>query len=208
MSKPPKGVKALIDREFARLKSRPRDAEAGIETLSIIDRAAVIETALSLRADDGALRNVFAAADLDPTNPFHWAEIARIVAQLRFGSRKPGRRQRWGPQEYCQLLNDIDHVHHDHPKWSLSKVCEQLVKHHDRYASLKAQTLRRRFQEARDPHKNSLLENILKNRDKNDWLNRHKRPGWRMKASASVRELMLNEIIETIMTGWQKLERK
>ncbi len=204
-----KSIKARIDEEIAILKERPREGEAGIGRLPGDDWGAVSKTALALREDDESLEKLFAAADLDPNNPFHWAALARVLANIRFGSNKPaGRPHRWGPMEYCQLLNDLDRVKHQHPKWSIGQVCQSLVKDNERYKDLNARTLTRQFSDAVNPKKNSLLQSVLDGRDENDWLKRRRKRGWGMKASVSVRQLMLDEIITAIMSGWRKIERE
>jgi hypothetical protein len=208
MVKHRKSVKARIDEELAKLRQRSREAEADLKAISESDWGATSKTALTLRDNDDYLKKAFEAADLDPGNPYHWAELARIPARLRFGSRKAGRRQRWTIDELCQLLRGAYQIEKEHPKWSDRRICEKLVRDHERYAKLSAETLRRRLQDALAQNKYEILEEVFTSREEKEWLERRIKQGRGIKGIASVREIMLLEVIETILSGWHKLERK
>jgi hypothetical protein len=208
MAKHRKSVNARIDEELARLRNRPREAEARIRALAESDWGAASKTALTLRDNDDYLKKAFEAADLDLRDPHHWAELARTLARLRFGSRKAGRRQRWTIDELCQLLKATYQVKKEHPKWSDLRISQKLVKDHERYAKLSAETLRRRLQDGLAQNKYEIMEKVFTSREGKDWLERRIKQGRGIKGIASVREIMLLEVIETILSGWRKLERK
>jgi hypothetical protein len=182
----------------APIRNRPRAEE--------IDSGA--ETALTLRDGDEHLRKTFEDANLDPRNPAHWAEVARAFANVLFGSRKPGRRRRWTNDELSQFLKTFYPIKDEHPKWSDLRVCEKLVKDHGRYAKLSAETLRRRLQDALGRDKNELKEKVFTDRDVKEWLDRRRRRGRGLKGIVAVREIMLHELVDGILSGWSKLERK
>ncbi len=202
----PKGTRARIDQQLAKLRDRPREAEAGIKDLLQSDPAAVYRTALTVDPDDLPMRQLFAAADLDPADPFHWKKLVTILAALR--SQRPGAPLRWGPTELHQLMIDVDRIHSRYSRRSLDRICEELIAQGGRYKDFKPGTLRRKFYDSFDEQKNPLLRNVLDGRDEEDWLNRIKKSGRRVKGAVSIRDLMRSEVIETIMTAWRKLERK
>jgi hypothetical protein len=203
MTKNRKGVASRIAQETANLRERPREAEAGIDILLRSDWSAVAKAALTVGDNDEALKQLFADADLDVRNPVHWALLVRLLANLRLKSRR-GAPLQWEPMELCQLLTDVDRVHHGSPGLSIERICQKLVKE-PRYKEVKsASTLRRLFYRALDPKTNPLVGRVLEGRNENDWLRSRRKAGWRMKGAVSVREIMLDEIIETLMTSWRK----
>jgi hypothetical protein len=202
MAKHRKGVVARIDEEIARLE-RPREAEVGIGVLLRTDWSAVARAALTIGDNDQALRQLFSAADLDVANPLHWASLVRSFANLRLRSRR-GAPLQWGPMELCQLLTDVDRIRQESPRLSIERVCQKLVKE-SRYKEVKsASTLRRLFYRALDAKTNPLIGYVLEGRNEDDWLRSRRKDGWRLKGAVSVREIMLDEIIETLMTSWRK----
>ena len=203
----PKGIKTRIDGELVKLRDRPREAEVGIEALPQSDREAICKTALNID-DDTQLKEIFAAADFDPANPFHWKKLVQLLAALR--SQRSGAPLQWGPEELRQLMIDVDRLHKKYPKRSVQRLCETLKEENARYANpnIKASTLRRKFYDGFDEQKNGLLKNLADGRNEKDWLRNRRKAGWRAKGSVPIRELMRLEIIETIMTAWHKVERQ
>jgi hypothetical protein len=206
-----KGVKARIDQELASLRQRPREAEAGYAPFLEGDWAAFAKTALTLGTDK-QLKELFAVGELDSNNPFHWRDLAKVLAKLRFGVPKSGRRRKWKAQDLCQLANDVASMANQYSKWSVLRMCEKLVRDNPRYAGQNPATLRRQFYEAiKNPEAVELIRNIVNGRDDQDWhnwLRSRLKPGQRMKASASVREIVGHEILQMIMSGWRNVERK
>jgi hypothetical protein len=208
-----KSTRKRIDDKLAELRNRPRDAEAGIRALPPTDRPAIYRAAFALGPGDEKIAQLFADGDLDPTNPFHWQMLARALAELRCGLGKRGRRPKWTSPQLSQLLNDFDRIRSANPNWSRSKICRHLVTlEHYKKLELKWTTLRRRLQDALDPRKNLLLQHILDGRHAGDREQRRDtvrraRKGWGRKAAFSVDHQLLEEIINTIGTGWLRVER-
>ena len=104
----PKGIKARIDERLATLSHRPRQVEAGLEALLQSDWAAVCRTALTIDDADARVKEIFAAADLDPSNPYRWKKLVSLLADLR--SQRSGAPIRWRPEELCRLMIDVDRL--------------------------------------------------------------------------------------------------
>jgi hypothetical protein len=165
----PKGVKARIDHELAKLRATPREV-AAIDDLLKTDPKAVYETALHVNKDDTQLKETFTDAGLDPTNPFHWRKLVQLLAALR--SQKSGPPLLWGAQELCQLMIDVQRLREEYPKKSVEEICTKLIEENERYANLDvtASTPRRKWYDGLDEKMNPLLKNLLDGRNEQDWL--------------------------------------
>jgi hypothetical protein len=202
---PRRSFNARIDEKLAQLRER---GESGIATGPESDFRAYAKAALTIADDDEPLKKLFDATRLDPNNPAHWAALVGVLAKLRFGSRKKGRRQRWTTDELSQFVHEYYKLDQTHTKWSAGRICKKLVADNERYAKLSDQTLRRRFQDALNDDNIALVKDSFSDDDVKEWLERRRRSGRGLKGLVSVREIMLGETIEMILSGLHKLERK
>jgi hypothetical protein len=111
--------------------------------------------ALTLHDDDGvigeydrAIRKAFDAFALDPKQPDHWRELLGILADILFGERGKGPKQRWNSENTKQLISDFDNLSSNYPAASQMVLFEVLIHTKKRrYAGLKAGTLKARYNE-------------------------------------------------------------
>ena len=198
MAKRRKGLKGRIDEELERLSGRPRDVEEAIKDLFETDWGPMSRVALTLDNDDEALKSAFAAADLDPNNPFHWAELARSLANIRFGLKKAGRPKILGSVKLGQLVKDVAQIRKKHPKLSDKRICEKLAREDQQYARWhrKPDTLRRRYHEGKS--------NIGAGRAEEE--RRELLKKWGMTKSLPLGELIV--VLKPILASWPEDELK
>jgi hypothetical protein len=117
---------------------------------------------------NAALRAAFTAFDLDPSKPEHWRVLLALFAEAYFVSRRPrGGTKHWSGSRLCQLLADFAAIKKKKGNQKLpdGKICEHLkTDFPNRYRGVKAVTLRRKLQDARDPDKNEILGDVFKAR--------------------------------------------
>jgi hypothetical protein len=123
---------------------------------------------VSLRLyDDEVLEKAFKFADLDPSEPEHWADLLRLFARAHFAPN-PSRRSTlaWDSERWCQLLGDHALVKKDHPRASDSEICTHVKMRYSRYRNITAATIRRNLMYARDKNRNLVLKrHFLQTRD-------------------------------------------
>jgi hypothetical protein len=115
-----------------------------------------------------SLRAAFEAFDLDPGKPEHWRLLLALLAEAFFvPRRRRGGTKQWDGPRLCQLLVDFAAVKKKKGNQALTdgKICE-LVKtaFPKRYRDVRAETIRRRLQAARDPAANEFLGDVLRAR--------------------------------------------
>jgi hypothetical protein len=123
---------------------------------------------VSLRLyDDEVLEKAFKFADLNPSEPEHWADLLRLFARAHFAPKPPRRSTRaWDSERWCHLLGDHARVTKDHPTASDSEICVHIQKRFNRYKGIEPATIRRNLMYARDKKKNSILNKyFLRTRD-------------------------------------------
>jgi hypothetical protein len=113
-----------------------------------------------------ALRDAFAAFDLDPNKPENWRLLLTLFAEAYFVSHRPrGGKKYWNGEELCQLLADFAAVKKKKGNQGLTEaeICEKVkAAFPKRYSDVpKAATIRRRLPDARNPDKNDILGRIL-----------------------------------------------
>ena len=117
----------------------PDFARAVAVTLHDDDRA--------IRKYDRAIKKAFDAFGLDPKQQGHWRELLGILADILFGERGKGTKQRWTPETKKQLVSDFDDLSSNHPEVSQMLLFEVLTHTKRRYAGLQAGTLKARYNE-------------------------------------------------------------
>jgi hypothetical protein len=76
----------------------------------ILERAKQLRDAVTLRADETALRKAFQAFDMNPNIPDHWHRLINYFARAHFEPNRPGARTKWTPTRRVQLLRDVRSV--------------------------------------------------------------------------------------------------
>jgi hypothetical protein len=115
---------------------------------------------LNLGELDEPIRKAFDAFGYDPLNPFHWRTLIWHFAYAHFPPpRKKGAPTKWDDVRWCKLLSDFGEVKaSSRPNASDNEVCINIKKRFaQRYATVKAATLRKNLQYARDPSRNGTL---------------------------------------------------
>jgi hypothetical protein len=155
---PPELSLIALGREFGMIPEAPQ-----IDWNDPAQRALGTHEALLLNLGelDEPIRKAFDAFGYDPLNPFHWRKLIWHFANAHFSPpRKKGPPTKWDDGRWCQLLSDFGEVKasSSRPNASDNEVCINIKKRFpQRYATVKAATLRKNLQYARDPSRNGTL---------------------------------------------------
>jgi hypothetical protein len=113
-----------------------------------------------------SLRAAFEAFDLDPGVPEHWRLLLALLAEAYFVPRlRRGGTKQWDGNRLCQLLVDFAAVEKKKGNQDLTdgEICKCVkADFPKRYRDVKAETILRRLQAARDPAANEFLGNVLR----------------------------------------------
>jgi hypothetical protein len=148
-----------LGREFGMIPEAP---QVRIDWNDPAQRALGAHEALLLNLGelDEPIRKAFDAFGYDPLNPFHWRKLIWHFANAHFPPPpKKGPATKWDDVRWCRLLSDFGAVKaSSRPNASDNEVCINVKKRFpQRYATVKAATLRKNLQYARDPSRNGRL---------------------------------------------------
>lgn len=103
-------AKAFEDSKFRQPLIQKLKADDGLDLSRILKSAEIrgllFGIVLNLdetKAQDIQIAKAFAAAGLDPTDPFDWHQLVSMFCEAHFGAQKPGRKDEWEGQRYVDL---------------------------------------------------------------------------------------------------------
>jgi hypothetical protein len=109
-----------------------------------------------------SLHAAFETFGLDPSEPNNWRLLLALLAECFFVPKNQRGGEKWTSEQLCQLLADIGAVKKANPDIKGdSKICDRVKEQFDRYAGIRAGTIRRKLQDARNPKHNRWLGKIL-----------------------------------------------
>ena len=106
-----------LERKTLDYKGRPyKNSLASASFILNPDFARAAALTLHRQSDyDRAIVKAFDAFGLDPEQPDHWRELLGILADILFGERGKGPKQRWNSENTKQLISDFDNLSSNYP---------------------------------------------------------------------------------------------
>jgi hypothetical protein len=140
-----------LERKMLDYKGRPhKNSLASASFILNPDFARAAALTLHRQSDyDRAIEKAFDAFGLDPEQPDHWRVLLGILADILFGERGKGPKQRWNLETSKQLISDVDDLSSNHPEVPQMVVFELLTHLKPPYAGLQAGTLKARYNEGK-----------------------------------------------------------
>lgn len=110
-------------------------------------------------ANDPFLKSAFEHADLDPSDPFSWRKLLKLLAAAHFGpDRRRGPKLKWTAERWNQLLSAFDKAKQGRPSANDSEIAKKIASRFPDEFGHSAGTVRRNLQKARDPKFNQSID--------------------------------------------------
>jgi hypothetical protein len=139
-----------LDRKMLDYKKQPyKNSLASASFILNPDSARAAAVTLHGQDNDRAIEKAFDAFGLDPKQPHHWRQLLGILADILFGERGKGPKQRWNQETIKGLISDFDDLSSNHPEVPQMVLFELLTHLKRRYAGLRPGTLKARYNEGK-----------------------------------------------------------